>query len=74
MCHCTTTHDSCIASNPPVVTAVTGINITSVQVTWNRPTVLNGILANYTIVYTVDNSPSSMSVTVDYNEQPVGYV
>ena len=43
-----------IAPNPPNITAVVNISSSIVRVTWTRPTMPNGIITMYTIMYTVD--------------------
>ena len=53
-----------------MINSVTGISNSTVRVMWTRPVALNGILINYTIVYTVEGVSQS-SVTVDYNGEPV---
>jgi len=58
-----------IAPNPPIISSVISFNTSVVRVIWTRPDVLNGILSNYTIVYT-SNDPQK-SVTVEYNNEQV---
>jgi len=58
------------APSPPLLTAVTAINSTSVNVQWSIPTELNGVLATYTIVYNAENDPEK-TVTVVFNGELV---
>ena len=58
------------APSPPVITAVTAIDATSVQVTWSMPTNPNGILTVYTITYNVEGG-NSRTVNIPYSGQPV---
>ena len=68
-------YDYSIAPSPIIINSVTGINTSTVRVTWTTPDLLNGILLNgilisYTIVYTVEGVSQS-PVTVNYNGEPV---
>ena len=58
-----------IAPGPPVINTVTNISSSVARVTWTRPTVLNGILATYTISYVIN--ADTRRVTVDYNGEEV---
>jgi len=64
------TFDFSIAPNPPVLIAVFSVNSTSIIIQWNMPTVANGALTSYTILYSVDNS-SLLNKTVLFNGQLV---
>ena len=59
-----------LVPSPPVINTVSD-NITStVRVTWNRPTELNGVLVSYTVSYDINGGV--MTVTVVYNGEEVG--
>ena len=49
---------------PTDLTAVT-ISSTVVQLSWNMPDVTNGILTNYTILYTGNNDTSTIIFDID---------
>ena len=58
------------APSPVVITAVTAIDATSVQVAWSMPANPNGILTVYTITYNVEGD-NSRTVNIPYSGQPV---
>ena len=64
-------YDYSIAPSPIIINSVTGINTSTVRVTWTTPDLLNGILISYTIVYTVEGVSQPTTVTVNYNGEPV---
>lgn len=46
-----------LAPSSPLNIAVTSVNATAVNVTWDEPAMLNGIIRNYTVsVYRTDNT------------------
>ena len=45
-----------LASSPPLNVNATTINATAVQISWNQPDMLNGIIRYYTVVYGIDGS------------------
>jgi len=53
-----------------VLTAVTAVNSTSVNVQWKMPTELNGVLASYTIVYNTELDPEKI-ISVLFNGELV---
>ena len=57
-----------VAPNPPVINAIIDINNSTVRVTWTRPTMLNGIITVYTIIYFTDSYSGNMSVPYNGGE------
>ena len=51
-----------VAPDPPVINAIIAINNSTVRVTWMRPTMPNGIITFYTIMYFTDSNSENMSV------------
>ena len=64
--------DCLTASTPPAINTVTGISSSAVRVTWTRPTMPNGIITTYTIMYVVDGN--NMNVNVPYNGEEVSAI
>ena len=58
-----------VAPNPPVINAIIDINNSTVRVIWTRPTIPNGIITIYTIMYFTDSNSENM--TVPYNGEEV---
>ena len=58
-----------VAPNPPVINAIIAINNSTVHLIWTRPTIPNGIITVYTIMYFTDSNSGSM--TVPYNGEEV---
>ena len=58
-----------VAPNPPVINAIIAINNSTIHVIWTRPTMPNGILTVYTIMYFTDSNSENM--TVLYNGEEV---
>ena len=58
-----------VAPNPPVINAIIAINNSTVRVIWTRPTMPNGIITVYTIMYFTDSSSENM--TAPYNGEEV---
>ena len=56
-------------SNPPVINSVSPINTSTVRVNWTRPTMPNGKVIHYTIVYLIGFN--SEEIRVPYSEQEV---
>ena len=54
------------APSPPVITAVTAIDSTSIRVEWSIPANPNGMLTVYTITYNVEGGVLK-TVNVPYN-------
>ncbi|XP_065907794.1 cell adhesion molecule DSCAM-like isoform X2 [Dysidea avara] len=48
------------APYPPVLVEVTAVNSASVNIHWNKPSAVNGILTSYAIYYSIDNNPVIM--------------
>ena len=59
------------APNPPIISAVTDINNSTVRVTWTRPTIPNGIITTYTIRYVTDSDGISGNMNVPYDGEEV---
>ena len=59
------------ASNAPVINAVIAINNSTVHVTWTRPTMPNGIITTYTIIYFTDSNSGNVSVPNNVEEVSV---
>ena len=57
-----------VAPNPPIINTIIAINNSTVRVTWTRPTMLNGIITVYTIMYFTDSNSENMSVPYNGGE------
>ena len=58
-----------VAPNPPIISTIIAINNSTVRAIWTRPTMPNGIITVYTIMYFTDSSSENM--TVPYNGEEV---
>ena len=51
-----------IAPNPPQNISASAVNSTTAEITWNPPSITNGILCYYTVVYGSDDDMEMMKV------------